>query len=252
MKKLIASLAGLGASLFFMPLVLAAPGDGLAGTKHDFSGIGNPQTGACTFCHTPHKAQSQALLWNHALTTNTFSWTDTVTTAGTAFPTFVGDSYKGPTVKCLSCHDGSVAIGDIGWWNGGDPGTLLNVTIPNGENAFSIGFGGDMTGNHPVAMPFPYQNAPSTYNGSTTGSGITLVDWKADPRDFNIVLYNDDGAGNISRGAVPGQTGIECGSCHDPHNGPKVTGPWFLYVNLGGATGADGYICEKCHNKSGS
>jgi hypothetical protein len=104
-----------------------------------------------------------------------------------------------------------------------------------------------MAGNHPVAMPIPFNNQPGTYNGATTGGGITLADWKADPTTLGIVLYNDDGAGNITRGAVAGQTGIECGSCHDPHNGSNVQDSFFLYGILGGST-AD-YICIKCHTK---
>jgi hypothetical protein len=222
----------------------AAPGDGIGGTAHDFSGIGTPATGLCTFCHTPHHAQATLLVWNHTLSTNNFAWDVPATTAGTDFPTFAGDTYNGPTAKCLSCHDGSVAIGDIGWWNGGDPGSLLNTVV---SGAFQIGGGGDMTGNHPVAMPIPYQNATSTYNGASTGAGITLADWKADPTTLGIVLYNDDGSGNISRGPVAGQTGIECGSCHDPHNGANVQGPWFLLGEIGGS--GPNYICIKCHTK---
>jgi hypothetical protein len=221
-------------------------GTGISGTAHDFANIGTPGTGLCTFCHTPHKAQSTLLIWNHTLSTNNFAWDEPATTAGTTFPSFAGDTYNGPTTKCLSCHDGSVAVGDIGWWNGGDPGSLLNVVIGEGD-AFNVGFGGDMAGNHPVAMPIPFNNQPGSYNGATTGAGITLADWKADPTTLGIVLYNDDGAGNITRGAVAGQTGIECGSCHDPHNGSNVQDSFFLYGILGGST-AD-YICIKCHTK---
>ena len=50
--------------------------------------------GLCTFCHTPHKALSTLLLWNHTLSTNSFRWDMAATTAGTTFPTFKGDTYK--------------------------------------------------------------------------------------------------------------------------------------------------------------
>lgn len=228
------------------PLVWAQIGDGIQGTDHDFSGTGSPPTGLCTFCHTPHKAQSQALLWNHTLSQNTFSWTDAATTAGTLYPTFQGDTYQGATAKCLSCHDGSVAIGDIGWWNAAGPVNLDSTTHGQGDTV-NVGFGGDMTGNHPVAMPFPFNNASSTYNGSTTGAGITLGDWKADPQTTGIRLFTDDGAGAITAGATAGQTGIECSSCHDPHNGTGVQDVFFLRGLIGGNT-AD-YICIKCHTK---
>ncbi|MDH3646046.1 MAG: cytochrome c3 family protein [Gammaproteobacteria bacterium] len=240
-------LALMTAFLFVSPVVIAAPGDGIMGTSHDFSGVASPATGVCTFCHTPHKAQSQALLWNHDLSTNTFSWTDPTTTAGTEYPTIVGDQYKGVSVKCLSCHDGSVAVGDVGWWNAGEPAApLLNFFIPPNSPG-SMGNAGNMFGNHPVAMPFPWNNAPSTYNGKTTGDGIILGDWKSDPQTLGIRLFNDDGSGNTSAGAVAGQTGIECSSCHDPHNGSGVEDVFFLRGTLGGSDVP--YICLKCHTK---
>jgi hypothetical protein len=228
------------------PLAWGQAGTGIGGTAHDFSGIGAAvPTGLCTFCHTPHQAQSQALLWNHTLSTNTFSWTDTATTAGTTYPTFAGDTYQGATAKCLSCHDGSVAVGDIGWWLGGDPGILLNVTHGAGD-PFNVGLGGNMNGNHPVAMPIPFNNVGSTYNTVSTGAGIVLLEWKADPTANGIRLFNDNGT-TISAGPVAGQTGIECSSCHDPHNGPQVQDQFFLRGLVGGNT-AD-YICIKCHTK---
>jgi hypothetical protein len=222
---------------------IAQPGSGLANSAHNFAG--NQGSGLCTFCHTPHKAQAQALLWNHTLSTNTFTWGDPATTAGTTYPSFDGDTYKGGTAKCLSCHDGSVAVGDIGWWNGGDPGSLDNTRV---SGAFQVATAtGDMTGNHPVAMPYPYQRQRNTYNGVQTGTAIQLAEWQADPQTLNIPLYSDDGAGNISNGATAGRTGMECGSCHDVHNGPNVRDVWLLYGTLGG-TNTD-YICMKCHIK---
>jgi hypothetical protein len=237
-------------SAAMMPFsVLAAPGDGIQGTAHDFSGIlaAGATTGLCTVCHTPHKAQTQALLWNHTLSVQNFSWTDPVTTAGTPYVSFAGDTYNGPTARCLSCHDGSVAVGDVGWWAATGP--LVIAGLPAiGDPTFQIGAGGgNLDGNHPVAMPIPFNNVANTYNGSTTGAGITLADWKADPSTLGIGLYNDDGAGNISRGGVAGQTGIECGSCHDPHNGSAVEDIFFLRGLMG--TNAANYICIKCHTK---
>src|SRR4030065_79787 len=87
-------------------LAWAAPGGGIAGSKHDFSAKGGG-VGGCTFCHTPHPP-----------------------------PSTPPDNTK---------H------------GAGDPN--------------NVGLAGNMAGNHPVAMPFPYNNTASTYNGVTTGSG---------------------------------------------------------------------------------
>lgn len=232
-------------------IVRAGPGDGLAGTHHDFSGKTAKSsgeewtTGLCTFCHTPHKALSTLLLWNHTLSTNTFSWDVTKTTAGTTFPTFKGDTYKGPTAKCLSCHDGSVAIGDVAWFGEGKP-DVIDTTKHGSGDAFNVGFGGAMKGNHPVAMPYPYLQAKNTYNGVTTGDGAALTEWQSTPL-ANIRVFTDDGSGNIIGGvATAGKTGIECSSCHDPHNKASVD-DLFLRGKLGGKDTT--YLCLKCHIK---
>ncbi len=222
----------------------AAPGTGIALTDHDFSAKGGG-VGLCTFCHTPHKALQTLLLWNHKLSTNTFSWDVPSTTAGTTYPSFKGDTYKGPTAKCLSCHDGSVAIGDINWWNGGTPLAPLDNTKIDAGDSHNVGFGGAMAGNHPVAMPYPYLQAKNTYNGVTTGSAFESTEWQSTPL-ANIRVFNDDGSGNITAGAVGTKTGIECSSCHDPHNKASVD-EFFLRGELKGSTTA--YLCLKCHIK---
>jgi hypothetical protein len=253
--------------LMLAPIVSFAqdftPGAGLIGSPHDFTTVtgddmvGTPTEpiGLCTYCHTPHKALTTELLWNHTLSANTFSWDVTKTTAGTTFPTFAGGTYKGPTARCLSCHDGSVAIGDVAWFKeaahtGADALTLLKMG--DVDTNFVVGGGGAMAGNHPVAMPYPYNNAANTYNGTVTGAAAVLGEWQANPTLLGAVsairLFNDDGTGNISAGVVDGKTGIECSSCHDPHNKAAVD-DWFLRGMAQGSSQADGYICLQCHIK---
>jgi len=228
------------------------PGTGIAGSAHDFNGRaagGTVTTGRCTFCHTPHRGQQTRLLWNHTLSANTYDWSDTtVTTGGTTLQGF-DSTWQGPSKFCLSCHDGSVAIGDIAWfnlqaWTGAG---ALDATTLEG-NARQIGTNtGDLMGNHPVAHPFPLSGAANTYNSVTTGAEAVLSGWVADPTANGIRLFNDDGSGNISAGTVAGNTGIECSSCHDPHNGTSVQDVFFLRGEIGG-TGVN-YICTKCHQK---
>ena len=230
---------------------LAAPGDGIANSAHDFTQESTVTVGLCTFCHTPHRAQQTKLLWNHTLSALTYSWGDTtVTTNGTLLPTFDAN-WQGVSKNCLSCHDGTVAIGDVAWFNATPNQNLYNVQHSDPADPFLITAAnpgtGDMAGNHPVAHPFPFQGAGSTYNGTTSGSEVVASGWQPDPQLAGIRLFNDDGAGNVSAGAVVGQTGIECSSCHDPHNGSQVLDVFFLRGTL---TGNDAnYICLKCHNK---
>ena len=102
-----------------------------------------------------------------------------------------------------------------------------------------------MTGNHPVAMPYPFNNAKNTYNGTTTGDAAILTEWQATPLP-EIRIFNDDGSGNITAGAVTAKTGMECSSCHDPHNKAAVD-DLFLRGTIGGSD--TNYICLKCHIK---
>ncbi len=95
-------------------------------------------------------------------------------------------------------------------------------------------------------MPYPFGNLASVYNGKTSGSGLALDDWQADPDALNIRLFNDDGSGNITAGPVSTRTGIERSSCHDPHNRRSVES-YFLRGSMSG-TDTD-YICLKCHIK---
>jgi hypothetical protein len=230
------------------PTVWAAnAGAGLAGTDHDFTlggTYGNTTVGLCTYCHTPHHAKSTLLLWNHTLSNNTFVWDVTKTTAGTDYPSFTGNTYKGPTAKCLSCHDGSVAPGDLGWFDGRKPVGLNTNTIPS-SSEYSVGFGGSMSGNHPVAMPYPYGGVPNTYNGVTTGSAFVPADWLTPPTG-KIQLYNMDSGDPIAGPGTGTKAGIECSSCHDPHN-KQTDDDYFLRGKLTG-DGAD-YICLECHIK---
>ncbi len=225
------------------------PGAGLAGSPHDFSDeVSNTQTvGLCTFCHTPHRANSTRLLWNHTLASQAYSWDETTTMGGTDLPSNV-QTWVGPTRACLSCHDGSVAIGDVAWFNKEVPAVINTTTHDNDD--VTVGGGGDLSGNHPVAVPFPFGNTGGeTYNGITTGDDV-VMEWVADPTTNNIRLFRDSGSGSALAGPLEGNAGIECSSCHDPHNASTVEGPYLLRGTLTGATGgASGYLCLKCHDK---
>jgi hypothetical protein len=255
---LLGGVAFASAALAQAPPATTGPGAGLAGTEHDFTrfnGAGNTvDVGLCTFCHTPHRAYQTRLAWNHTLSSNTFSWTDVTTTVnGTPLPTFDAN-WQGVSKNCLSCHDGTVALGDVAWFDAA-PRTGVDAILDHTHDAvddaglitFSSPGTGEMNGNHPIAHPYPFQGAVSSYNGVTSDVEVLDSGWVADPTTNGIRLFNDDGAGNVSAGPVSGFSGIECSSCHDPHNGSLVEDEHFLRGTL---TGSDAsYICLKCHQK---
>ncbi len=103
---------------------------------------------------------------------------------------------------------------------------------------------GDLAFNHPFAFPYPFAGAPSTYNGVTT-AGSAAAGFRPDPTSVGIRLFRQTGA-DVSAGTAVGATGIECSSCHDPHNTPSsVQDDPFLR----GSTDVrdSNYICRKCH-----
>jgi predicted CXXCH cytochrome family protein len=272
----------------FAAAAAATPGAGITGSAHDWSGntsllqwldsggaittyntgtpymVTNPTTGVvsqgkvsvaigqCTKCHTPHQAKSTTLLWNHTLQATTYKWDDPATTAGTPFPTFKGDTYKGPTTKCLSCHDGLMASTDGMWFNRQSVSGSKYVAAPGSLNSgHEVSEGANISKTHPVAMPYPVNGGANTYNFVRNGANIEPTEWVADPMATNkIRLFTDDGAGNVTAGVLAGKTGIECTSCHDVHNGARVKDAMLLTGKLSGADRSPGgYICTQCHLK---
>lgn len=262
------------------------PGAGIAGTPHDWSGgnatallqwvdrSGNVTTyntgtpyvdptsgkqgvtkvtvGQCTTCHTPQRTKSASLAWNSTLPSTAYRWDVPATTAGTPYPTFQADTYKGPTAKCLSCHDGLLASTDGMWFNRAAATGVKAVAVAGTQcDGHNVAEGANLSKTHPVAMPYPINGVPNTYNFVRNGAQIACTEWVADPMRANrLPLYNDDGAGNIVTGVVAGRTGIECSSCHDVHNGSGVTESFLLLGKLSGSDrGPGGYLCTQCHAK---
>jgi len=279
-------LAGVALVAASMASVAYTPGGGIAGTPHDWSGVnatkllqwvdgkGNVTTydtgtpyvdpatgkqgvttvtiGQCTKCHTPHQSKSVSLAWNHTLQAIAYRWDSPATTAGTPYATFQGDSYKGPSTKCLSCHDGLLASTHGMWFSRAATSGVRYVSLSGTLNdGYAVADGPNLSKTHPVAMPYPLNGTPNTYNFVRNGSQIAASEWVANPMATNgLRLYSDDGAGNIVSGAAPGRTGIECSTCHDAHNGSAVTGSLLLLGKLSGNDrGPSGYLCAQCHLK---
>ncbi len=237
------------------------PGTGITDSPHDLTaGHGTASTtdeaaSICVFCHAPHGGGGQApvstrLLWNHRLSAQSFSWSDqTHTVGGTELPTNIG-TWAGPSKNCLSCHDGTVAVGDV--LRTGSPGlpsfTVTGSRLVDGKiaagNLIVVEPGGDLSGNHPVGVPYPFGGVPSTYNNIATGPGVELSEYVAAP--VNVKLFTDIG-NDVITGPTTGRTGIECGSCHDVHNRRALDRPLLRDLFTSGA-GASARLCLDCHN----
>ncbi len=172
----------------------------IAGSAHDFSPeTWNASGEICIVCHTPHNAvvSTDAPLWNHELTTQTFTLYSSPTLDATVVqPT-------GSSKLCLSCHDGTVALENFGGTTGGTNFVTGNALV-----------GIDISDDHPIS--FTYDNALATADGglfdpTTTSSGL---------------------GGTIDDDLLLGGQ-LQCASCHDVHNGAGIA--FLLRMNNAGS-----------------
>jgi len=234
----------------------------IANTKHNFSVTGSGTVKAttenelCVFCHTPHGASTSvaAPLWNRAFSGATYDYysSSSMDALGLGQP---GGSSK----VCLSCHDGTIAIGNVNVLNGaltdGNPatadismqGTGAGGTMPTGQGAqtgFTRLLGVDLSNDHPIS--FTYDDALANRDGELRSPTSTAHIGSRVP-------------GVLPK--VPLENGqLQCTSCHDPHIRDTVEANIkFLRLNrfqktqpTGGAFNEeDDIICLACHNKSG-
>jgi hypothetical protein len=231
----------------------------VSGTKHNFSTSGpgpvraSSETQVCVFCHTPHAAANipDAPLWNRQLSGAAY----TPYTSSTIDANDIAATPGGSSKLCLSCHDGTIAVGMVNVANGQSnvninmTGTEADGTIPGGPTGATSGFtrrlGTDLTNDHPISF---------TYDS-------TLAALDGELRDPAAVAHIGNRAPGVSP-AVPLENGeMQCASCHDPHiRDIDITkNIKFLRLNrfqegppTGGAfSQPNDIVCLACHDKLG-
>lgn len=227
MFKPVSYIAGSFATLLLFIAGVAQAGT-IIGTRHDFQSAGWSGGEICVACHTPHSADTtiaDAPLWNHTLTTQTFtmySGPGTLDAVQDAQPT-------GTSKLCLSCHDGATALDSFG---GNVP---ITPTYMTGPAAIALD-AESLTNDHPISIVYDAALAvtdPGLHNPVTQAVTIGLNGDK--PRTGTIETLM------LSGGKV------QCTSCHDVHNGsvgPGTSDQPFLKVSKAGSA-----ICLTCHNK---
>lgn len=194
---------GLCVALIGMSAVIStgradAQEEGVAGTLHNLSVTGpgevksSTETQICKFCHIPHNPVVPVPLWGHQLSAVSQYRTPEMATGH-------GDRVLSPQPDgasrlCLSCHDGTVALGDVAGERSPIPmigGDRLTPDRP--------GFiGTDLSGSHPVSFVVPADL------GEDTGRDMGLRSLSAIESDSDVRL---DDAGKM-----------QCTTCHDPHS----------------------------------
>lgn len=236
---------------------------GILGTKHDLSVTGGGTIRAvsedevCVFCHTPHGATSELPLWNHQLSTAFYTLPDT--TGWPALLTTVQQPDKGSRL-CLSCHDGTVAIGAL--VNMPGPGSFSSVTMQGvgGGGVMPVtayGYiGTDLSGMHPISIAVN-QTLINAKNACNTGN-THLLQFPDSSPDVKLKptgnTYNGElGRARTTLGGYSYNEGVQCATCHDPHNNNTdflvMTGIGTGPPNPPGGHGSSNWsaLCTTCH-----
>jgi predicted CXXCH cytochrome family protein len=179
-------------------------------SKHNLSASGPGAIRAaseqeiCIFCHTPHGGLGVKPLWNRQLPMNAYTvYSSSSLDANPGQPT-------GSSKMCLSCHDGTIALGQV----------LSRddiIAMAGGAAIVSSGanLGTDLSDDHPIS--FRYTPSLALQDRSLADPG-TL-----DPR----VPLDPNGE-------------VQCTTCHDPHN--NAYGAFLVMDN------SNSDLCLSCHH----
>ena len=196
-----------------IPLLAQINGD-VIGT-HDLSpGSRSPITGArpgsCSYCHAPHSGLATGYaLWNQKQTTATYQFYTSSTYHQKGQQPMLGSDSN----MCLSCHDGTVAVGN----------TIVSgqITMSGSMNSQDI-LGTNLQSSHPFSLQLPIKDTIDLI-ASLVSQGKT-----GDPLG-KVRLIN----GNI-----------ECTSCHNAHvQSIDLLSPMFLVRDSSKAQ-----MCLACHD----
>jgi len=259
-------------------IIMATPGlsngaklSDIRNTRHNLSssGLGSvkavSENEICVFCHTPHHSENipGAPLWNRKLSGETY----TPYTSG-SLDTIGVDQPDGSSKLCLSCHDGTLAIGAVNVLNGSFTdqipttedipmlGVDLDKTMAPGQGSltgFTRDIGTMLTNDHPIS--FTYDTNLSIADGELHDPATSTVIATRTSGNNPPIPLEADSSGNAK---------LQCISCHDPHMRDDTLTPpdsgKFLRLNrlqatsppmAGGFNAANDILCLGCHDKSG-
>ena len=202
-------------SLILLGALVAGPvyGSSVINTVHNLSAAGPgtikavSATDACVFCHTAHHATGASPLWNHQMSSvsNYVVYTSArMTSLGVTIP-----QPNGSSRLCLSCHDGTVALGEV------SSGRI--ITMQNGVTTMPTGtanLGTDLSKDHPISFNYD----------------ATLAGHDADINSPTLPAV---------KALLDHESRVQCTSCHDPHN--NANGNFLVMDNTASK------LCLTCH-----
>ena len=188
--------------------------ESVVNSKHDLSAQGPGPIRAveegevCIFCHAPHNTAPQTPLWNRQNPRTHYRIYESSTLDARI------DQPSGPSKMCLSCHDGSLALGNVLSRPDTHPIVMTARTIPPGTADLS----NDLSDDHPI--------------GFRLDRALSNIDRQVRPPEI------------ITQDLPLGAHGeVHCTTCHDPHNNELGD---FLRISDQMAA-----ICITCHDMNG-
>ncbi len=188
----------------------------------------------CVFCHTPHGGTLDAPLWNRNMPA-AGGYTQYTSAALTKAGIATVRNVNPESLVCLSCHDGSLTVGDIINPSGAAPdntNAVLNKIVPGFGGNPGPRIGGsrsnttdtiDLSDDHPIS--FSYTAVDSANPGTLNPvAGVEAL---------GLTLY---GAGK----------NVECSTCHDPHVDYLANPALKPFLAMSNASSA---MCLACHIK---
>jgi len=199
---------------------------GIVGSKHDLRAA--PYIGAtmsaCQYCHTPHNPVAAAApLWNKTLPAGPYTMYVLTNPGGN-----IGAAPGSASLTCLTCHDGTLNIGDVVTGTSDvitDAGGVLdaNGLLTSGANLTT-----DLRTTHPIGVVY-----------DTGRAYLTAIDGAAAPN--GVDQYVRDGKKWKIYGGSEDVGTVECASCHNPHNTTAGQTPFLKDTK--------NTMCTDCHGE---
>jgi predicted CXXCH cytochrome family protein len=195
----------------------------------------------CIFCHTPHNATAQSPLWNHlpsAVTHYIPYWNESLQSYDSQA---AAPPVDGVSRLCLSCHDGTVAVGAVN--------SKMEITMdPSSPCIDSFGrliegpgctgyVGTDLSRGHPISIIFDDALAAKRNNHIPP---LSNLNYPADSGSCAGRMHDPD----VKLYLTQGGCGVQCTSCHDPHgsNAPADGPPFWRKPTFD-------QVCVVCHQE---
>jgi len=183
-------------------------------------------TEICVFCHTPHSGNTAAPLWNKTSSVQSYDTYTSDVLAGLVYPGAENPNSHVKTKICLSCHDGTIALGSLVNLPYGVSTQIpmqgtAGADVTYGMPKTAAGYIGlNLKDDHPVAIKHDSLIDTELVNGGAVGAAVRL---------YTAAGNNVNANGNY----------VECTSCHEPHN--NEFGNFLVESNDGSA------LCIQCH-----